>query len=80
MESHVESYRADLLSMSAGRDHDGPVLMMTVRPDVRFWWPCTMTFTKEQAIRMRLLLDDLLDDPESWLHVPKSEQRQEPSE
>lgn len=70
-----ETYRADLLTMCAGKDPDGSVLMMTVRPDNRFLWPCNMTFTREQAVRMRLMLTEILDDPNSWLHTPKEDQQ-----
>ena len=70
-----ETYRADLLTMCAGKDPDGPVLMMTVRPDNRFLWPCNMTFRREQAIRMRHMLGTVLDDPNSWLYTPKEEQQ-----
>ena len=75
MDNPIETYRADLLSLTAGRDPDGPVLMMTLRPDSRFFWPCNLTFTREQAVRIRLLLDRILDDPASWLHMSKEEQQ-----
>ena len=79
MADAVDTYRAELLSMSAGRDPDGTMLMMTIRPDVRIWWPCNLTFTPAQAQRMHRELGKLLADPQSWLHVPE-EQRLESEE
>ena len=79
MPTPVETYRADLLALCAAKDPDGPVLMLTLRPDNRFFWPCNMTFTQAQAVRMHRQLGQLLDNPESWIYVPE-EQRQESKE
>jgi hypothetical protein len=69
MTKPLDTYRAEFLALSAGREHDGPVLFFTMRPDTRCWDVYNFSFTPAQTRRIRAELDQLLSDPESWLHV-----------
>jgi hypothetical protein len=69
MVEQVDVYNAEFLAMAAGRQHGEPVLILTMRPESRSFRPCNFRFTAEQAIRIYKELGQLLNDPESWLHV-----------
>ena len=69
-------YKAEVLAMTAGRVDDAPVLVITMRPESRSFRSCNFAFTLGQSIRIHRELGQLLDDPESWIHVP-TEQREE---
>jgi len=71
----VDIYRAEFLAMAAGRVDGRPMLVFTMRPESRSRRPCNFAFTPAQAVRIHKELGHLLNDPESWLHVPE-EQRQ----
>ena len=66
----IDIYLAEYLAMAAGTVDDGPVLIVTMRPESRSRRPCNFAFTPIQAHRIHKELGRLLDDPESWLHVP----------
>jgi len=68
-------YRAEMLAMTAGRVDDAPVLVMTMRPESRSFRSYNFAFSPAQAVRIHRELGQLLNDPDSWLHVPE-EQRQ----
>lgn len=72
-------YLAEVLAMTAGQVEGNPALVITMRPESRSFRPCNFAFTLGQAIRIHRELGQLLDDPESWLHVPE-EQRAETDE
>ena len=72
-------YRAEVLAMTAGRMDGNPALIMTMRPESRSFVSYNFAFTQAQAMRIRQELGRLLDDPESWLHVPE-DQRTEADE
>jgi hypothetical protein len=68
LHSPIDAYRAELLAISEATDYDGPVLIMTIRPDNRLFCSYNLAFTKPQALRMLGHLTQLLTDPDSWLY------------
>jgi hypothetical protein len=79
MSGTVDIYRAEYLAMAVGQVDGLSVLIFTMRPESRSFRPCNFAFTPIQAHRIHDELGRLLDDPESWLHVPE-EQRQQSEE
>jgi hypothetical protein len=75
MPRRVDTYRAEFLAMTAGREHDGNVLILTMRPDARTFEPYNFSFTPAQAARIHEELGRLIYDPKSWLHVPEEQQQ-----
>lgn len=63
-------YKAEVLAMTAGRVDNSPILVMTMRPESRSFRSYNFAFTQAQAVRIHRELSQLLDDPESWIHVP----------
>ena len=76
MGESVDIYIAEYLAMAAGTVDDSPVLIFTMRPESRSLRPCNFSFTPTQAHRIHKELGRLLNDPESWLHVPEEQQQE----
>jgi hypothetical protein len=72
-------YKAEVLALAPGMVDGSPTLVITMRPESRSFQSHNFAFTLGQAIRIHRELGQLLDDPESWIHVP-AEQRAEADE
>lgn len=72
----VYSHPVEICAVERGRFEGDPVSMITFRPDPdQCLDTATIMLTQEQVVRMRDTLDRFLNDPESWLYLPKPQQR-----
>ena len=71
----LKLYLAEVLAIAAGQVGGNPALIMTMRPESRSFRSYNFAFSLAQAVRIHQELGQLLDDPESWLHILE-EQRQ----
>ena len=78
----VFSHPIEILSLSRARRRDlgpdcsDPVCIFSFRPDPEESLDSvTIMLTQEQCVRLRDTLHRFLNDKESWLYLPKTQQR-----
>ncbi len=76
----VEGHPIEILAIQRARSADPetqgqPRCLFTFRPEDNLanW---VLMLTPEQCLRIRDTLDEFLNDQESWLYVPKAQQRE----
>ena len=78
---HVEGHPVEILALERARCTDpgptngNPICLLTFRPH-RTMDRWVLMLTPEQCVRIRDTLNEFLNDPDSWLHLPKEKQRE----